>query len=147
MSFPATSGRLREALVRSVKGQVAMAGGRTREVLTMMDPPLRNIPYQQMIGSSFLSLPQDRYLFAEAAEASGREEEALRWFGSFEHEEYDNMFVGPGQLRMARIYEKLGKGKEAAQHYQRFVDLWSDADAVLKPAVDEAKAALARLTK
>jgi tetratricopeptide (TPR) repeat protein len=135
-------------LVRSVKGQAAFAHGEETEALRLLDPPLGDVPYLQMIASPFFSRPQDRFALAELLESEGRPDEALRWYGSFARFSiYDAMFEAPASLRAARLCEKLGRTDDAIVHYERFLELWSDPDPELKPQVDEARAALARLER
>jgi tetratricopeptide (TPR) repeat protein len=143
---PPVSATLPADLARSLRAQVAHARGRGREVLDLLTPPVRDLAYTQGIASPYFSRPQDRWLLAETLESQGRNEEALTWFGSFDaHSAYDEVYLAPSHLRRGRIWEKLGQAGQAAASYRRFLDLWRDADPELKPLLDEAKAALARL--
>ncbi len=48
--------------------------------------------------------------------------------------------------RLAELEEWRGNLEAAARHYQRFLELWSDADPELRGQVDAAQRALTRLT-
>jgi len=49
-------------------------------------------------------------------------------------------------LRLGELYAERGDQEQAIEYYNRFVELWDDADPELQPFVDEARAALARLS-
>ena len=48
-------------------------------------------------------------------------------------------------LARGRLYEQLGERAKAAESYRKFLDTWRDADPVLDPQRQEARAGLARL--
>ena len=103
--------------------------------------------YQMAITSPFYSQSFPRYLRAMLLEESGRLEEALRWYGSFaEVSAYDLVHMAPSHLRRAEIHDRRGENDEAAPHYARFVELWSNADPELRPLVERAEARLAELS-
>ncbi len=47
--------------------------------------------------------------------------------------------------RLGEIYESRGDPEKAVEHYDRFVDLWQNADADLQPQVADARERIARL--
>jgi hypothetical protein len=47
--------------------------------------------------------------------------------------------------RLGELHEARGNRAQAATYYQRFVDLWKDADPALQPRVAEIRQRLARL--
>jgi len=49
------------------------------------------------------------------------------------------------QLRLGKIYEQQGETEKAVDAYNYFVDHWSKADPELRPMVEEARLAIARL--
>jgi tetratricopeptide (TPR) repeat protein len=53
----------------------------------------------------------------------------------------------PGVLRrLGELYEQQGQREKAVDYYGRFVELWKDADPELQPQVEEARAAVRRMT-
>lgn len=72
----------------------------------------------------------ERYLRAELLLAVGREQEALKWFGSMNQDiNYNYFYFAPAHLRQAEILDRMGQREEAKRHYTRFVELWRNADA------------------
>ncbi len=57
----------------------------------------------------------------------------------------DETDLAPTLERLGELCERQGDRAKAARYYARFMDLWSDADVALKPRVDAARRALARL--
>ncbi len=57
----------------------------------------------------------------------------------------DAVNLGPVLYRLGRTHEELGDTARSVDYYRRFVDLWQGADPELRPRVEEAREALARL--
>ena len=90
----------------------------------------------------------NRYLRAEILFAEARYREALPWYAAL----YDGyyhwgaLYLGPSYLRRAQIHEHLGEPDESMPLYQRFVKLWQDSDPAARPMLEQAQAALYRLS-
>ena len=96
--------------------------------------------------SAFFALARERYLRAELLHELGRDEEALGWYGGLgEIFPYDVVYVAPSHLRQAEIHERAGLRSEAAEHYERFIAMWEEADPELQPMVEDARRRLAAL--
>jgi len=89
---------------------------------------------------------QARFARAEILHVLGRDEEAERWYGSLS-EQYDAMYIPLVHLRKAEIAQLRGNGADAATQYHRFIALWKDSDPELRPLVNQAAAALRKLTR
>ena len=48
-------------------------------------------------------------------------------------------------VRVGELYEQRGDRERAIDYYQRFVDLWLNADPELQPQVEEMRGRIARL--
>ncbi|HET7600154.1 MAG TPA: hypothetical protein VFK09_07660, partial [Gemmatimonadales bacterium] len=59
----------------------------------------------------------------------------------------DGRTLAPSLKRLGELYEAKGDRKQAVEYYQRFADLWKDADPELQPGVKEVRARLARLAR
>ena len=57
----------------------------------------------------------------------------------------DALGLAGAHKRLGELYEAKGNAPKAIAHYERFIDLWKNADAELQPLVAEAKRRLARL--
>ena len=49
--------------------------------------------------------------------------------------------------RLGELHQKCGERQRAIEYYQRFVDLWKDADPELQPTVRDVRARIERLRK
>ena len=90
-----------------------------------------------------------RWERAEMAYGAGRLQEAT--------DAYEDLIEVPGSdrwndayeplfhERVAKIYEELGDGAKAAEHYETFAEIWVGADPELQPRVEAARQALDRL--
>jgi tetratricopeptide (TPR) repeat protein len=148
MSSPAEAASFSQDLAYGLRAHAARRRGDSREALRWLERAGMLRWYQLPINSPFFSQSYERFLRASLLDELGRYEEALRWYGSFEEiSVYDLVFVAPSHLRRAEIYETLGERERAAFHYERFIELWSDADPELRTMVDDAAARLAAVTE
>lgn len=103
-------------------------------------------PFVQAWTSGFVSQAYERYVRAELLHQLGRDDEALRWYGTFgENSPYDLVYLAPALYRQAQIYDARGQRPEAARRYTRFLRLWKDADPEFQQITNDARRRLARL--
>jgi tetratricopeptide (TPR) repeat protein len=139
---------LARALVGGVRAQVSLNTGDSAQALARLERTRYQGWYQPMVGSPFFGQDRERYLRAELLATSGREEEALVWYNSFAGGSvYALAYLAPSHLKRAEIYERRGERERAAHHYRRFIELWSESDPELRPMVQQAERALARLSR
>jgi eukaryotic-like serine/threonine-protein kinase len=55
--------------------------------------------------------------------------------------------LAPTYKRLGELYEARGDRKHAAEYYEKFVDLWKNADSELQPGVKEVRGRLAKLAQ
>ena len=86
-----------------------------------------------------------------AFDAAGQPDSAIAWSERYlasadENRGYEDEFsLGPTYRRLGELYEEKGDREKAASYYQKFLDLWRDADADLQPQVSEVKKKLAKV--
>jgi hypothetical protein len=139
--------RLASALGASLLAQTASRRGRAVEALTALDDALLPWPFAIRARSPLLEQYLDRFTRAEALLAVGRHDDALRWYASM-HDGYNlwgALYLGRTLERRGEVYERLGRMDEARRHYERFVELWRDADPELLPRVQQVQARLAAM--
>ena len=109
--------------LRLLAAEQGMLEGATSE------PPRFDRPVEDVVLTPFLSRPARRLHEARRLEQSGRLREALVWYESLASFSVHDLPWGvPALLDRARIHERLGEDAEAAVLYQRFAELWSQAD-------------------
>ena len=146
MEVPSMAGSLREDIVRRVLATDALVAGDTAAALALLEEVRLEAWHQLSVASAFYSGGLERFLLARLLEEEGRYDEAVRWYGSFEGAAvHDRVFEAPAHWRRGRIYEARGDRERAVQHYERFAELWSDADPELQVVVDEARMRQAEL--
>ena len=130
----------------SVRAQSAAAEGRAEAALGLLESVMPAEWWWRVVPEPvLLTLAHDRFLRAELLDELGRPDEALAWYDSFGWH-VDVFYVGPGLLRSAEIYERMGEREKAALYYKRFIDRWRDCDPELRPILAGAEQALVRLT-
>jgi tetratricopeptide (TPR) repeat protein len=113
---------------RLIRVELLRTQRKQQEALTLLGQP--------HIGPEFLwpeiiSYPfaHERWLRAELLHELGRDQEALRWYGTFpDRGAYDLIYLAPSHLRRAQIYEKAGNKTLARKHYERTLALWANAE-------------------
>jgi hypothetical protein len=84
---------------------------------------------------------------ADALLATGKDTEARRWLeNGLVGSPNDEPFLAQRALGLGDVYERAGEKKKVIDSYAQFIRLWKGCDARLRPAVEEARARLARLT-
>jgi tetratricopeptide (TPR) repeat protein/tRNA A-37 threonylcarbamoyl transferase component Bud32 len=126
-------------LALGIRAQGAIVRGQPEVALDALQQGSASPWYAQMSSSLFFSQALERFTRAELLAATGRDEEAIRWFDTLAVlSSREMIYLAPSHLRRAEIYERLGDGQAAEEHYERFIELWRDCDPELRPLVDYA---------
>ncbi|HJU86426.1 MAG TPA: adenylate/guanylate cyclase domain-containing protein [Gemmatimonadota bacterium] len=137
---------LGEDLARTVEGYASWLDGDPEGALRSFEAMPVEAGYTLIFVSELYAHSFARFLRARALQATGRGEEAEGWFEGLSATPFETAFRGPLLLHRAEIREAAGDREGAARLYREFVDLWKDADPELQPMVEEARAALRRLS-
>lgn len=144
LATPADS--LAQALALGVRALMARSQGHPAAALQLLERIPRPARREETSQSPFHARALERYLRAEVLRELGRDQEALTWYASAaEISPFELPFLAPSHLHRGEVHERLGQRREAASHYARFIDLWSDADPELQPPVAAARARLKQL--
>ena len=133
------------ALSLSVDAGIALAQENPEGALIRLESVEYFPDFELIFASPFFSRTLDRWLRAELLRESGHPEEALAWYATLSDGWGEFLFAGPAHLRQGEVHAELGRREEAIRHYQRFEELWADADPEFRPLVDGARAAKEQL--
>jgi len=146
MDAPDGYGSLVRDWARSVRATMAWQSQGVEEALREIEQSEGHVWYQFASASPFLTLAYERFLRARLLEESGRLDDALRWYGSFEGTGlHERIFVPPSHWRRGHVYEQLGDRQTARAHYERFLEMWDDVDVEFRPMVEDARQRLGGL--
>lgn len=135
-----------QSLAAAVRADLALAARRPADAVAALATVRGAVPLS-LSGVRTFSEDYARFLRGEALLALGKDDEARRWLENGFGGTPDVMVLrAPVLLRLGDIYERKGERQKAIDAYARFVRLWSACDPPLRPAVDDARARLARLT-
>ena len=102
----------------------------------------------EVAATPFASRANERFLRAEVLASLGRTAEAVQWLAALGGGSVSEIALrAPSMLRQGELYERLGRRDDAIARYQRFVELWRDADPSLQQPVAEATRRLAMLRR
>jgi serine/threonine-protein kinase len=147
LGSPVGTGSLVPDLALGIRATIAWHDDRMPDAAEHLDSLRTHIWYSMATSSVFHSEVHERYLRARVLEATGRFDEALRWYGSFDDAGAQAIvFLPLSHWRRGHIYEARGDGDTARRHYERFLSVWIDSDPVFAAIVEDARQGLARVT-
>ncbi|NNL29829.1 MAG: hypothetical protein HKO77_02335, partial [Gemmatimonadetes bacterium] len=131
----------------AVLAEVEIQQGDTAGALAVLEGTPGYVSYTQALQSLFYSHSHARFRRAQALAASGRLDEAVRWYSSFDEMAlYDLVFVGPAMTNAGRLLESAGRIEEARPFYERALRLLGGGEGRFGEMAAEAERALARLS-
>jgi len=131
-----------QAIVHQTRGAIAQAEGRPLEAVAEHREVRRLRPACALCGL---------YDIARAFEQAGEPDSAIAAYELYLdtpdlfRSGPDNLAVWYTYARLGELYEARGEVDRAIEYYNRFVDLWADAETELQPRVSEVRRRLARL--
>jgi tetratricopeptide (TPR) repeat protein len=129
--------------IRAEREQVR---GHPAAALALLERAARPTPFVAAWTSGFVSQARERYLRAELLHTLGRDDEALRWYGTFaENSPYDLVYLAPSLYRQGQIYDARGETGLAEGRYARLVALWKDCDPEFRAVTEDARRRMAVL--
>ena len=138
-------------LARTVRADVALQSGNPEAARQALDSVQGEVPLELVSVPLYANVREfaqehARHLRVVLLSAGRMDREALRWVeSSFQGSPSEIVYLAPMHLERAEIYERLGELEKAVEHYRRFVALWENCDAALRPQVEKARARLAQL--
>jgi len=132
-------------LIAGIQAEMAFQRGDTAAALgALQDDTVYQ--YIDALQSIFYSHALERFRRAQALEATGRPEEAIRWYSSLdEMSQYDLALVGPALVRAGRIAETAGRREEAASQFRRALRYLDGSRGAFRVYEQEAREGMARV--
>ncbi|MBM3906817.1 MAG: protein kinase [Gemmatimonadetes bacterium] len=124
------------------RGYLALAEGKFAEAAAQFGEASRTDLGSDVIGP----------WYAQALDLAGQPDSAIVEFEKYTaypdasyqlHRDY----LAGSHKRLGELYDAKGNSAKAMEHYQKFIDLWKDADPELQPKVREARARLEALRR
>lgn len=142
-----SAAQLTRAINGELRARALLLEAKPAEALAAIDSATVKATWIAEAGSKHANGYRRRFLKARSLFELGRYEEAARWAGSVHDGFQAWMFeLLPSTLLLqAESYAKLGDHHRAVERYDRFLELWKDAEPELQPVVDEARASRNRL--
>jgi len=150
---PTEAGSVLRDLAQTVRADVALQGGNPQAAAQTLDSVQGQVPLELVSVPLYINVREfaqehTRYLRLVLLSAGRMDREALRWIeSSFQGSPSEIVYLAPMHLERAEVYERLGELEKAVDHYRRFVTLWENCDAPLRPLVEKARSRLAQLDK
>jgi tetratricopeptide (TPR) repeat protein len=132
--------RLSQDLALAVRARIARDEGRTDEALGHVTQMRMSAWHGQTLVSPFYARTTERFLRGELLQRVGRDDEALPWFEHIaENSPFEVALLPAALLMRGEIHAARGETAEATRLYERFLEMWNEADGVLQPVVSNTR--------
>jgi tetratricopeptide (TPR) repeat protein len=123
------------------KAMMAFAGGRNDEAIAQM---------QIADGRRMTSRRYPMVFIGRAHDLAGRPDSAIVWLERYVSTpdadlQFSALYDAGSYKRLGELYEAKGDTAKAIANYEKFIDLWKNAEPALQPKVREVRARLERL--
>jgi hypothetical protein len=146
-TLPPDSSDIRRDLALEIRALLALEAGDDSSALQLLEQQSMRLGEWWDVNSMFHRRPFGRFLRAELLARSGRNGEALNWYGTFTGPFWGHEFVlfAPAYVRIGELHERSGNRRQAIEYFQRFVARWRHADPEYQSLVQAVEARIARL--
>jgi len=132
---------LEKGALEEARGKAALAAGRPEEAIPLLREADRL--YYSCERCGMINL-------ARAFDLAGQRDSAIVYFQKFidtprPFQFQDQDYLAGSYKRLGELYESAGDLPKAAASYEKFIDLWKNADPELQPKVREARTRLDRI--
>jgi serine/threonine protein kinase/tetratricopeptide (TPR) repeat protein len=128
-----------EFIARKVSVEIALAEGNPERALEILSEIKRNGVPVGHTGGLFVIEYQEA--LARAYWMAGRLDDAAKEFGNLLR---IYGFHATAHYELGQVYEEMNRPEDAKRHYERFLEMWKNADEGL-PQLEDARARLAKL--
>jgi tetratricopeptide (TPR) repeat protein len=153
LPLPPGGERVVRGLAATMRADIAWTEGRMRDVVALLEQvdfqiPLELVALSRAAHIREYGLEHARFLLATGYAGTGRHADALAWYRfGLRGSPQEYLYHGPVHLGLARLFEQMSQPDSAAAHYDRFVQLWENADPGAAATLEQARSAATRLRR
>jgi tetratricopeptide (TPR) repeat protein len=128
--------------MHSARGYIALTEGQPVEALLEFRAARDLLSQCRICGLVEVGIAMDAAGMADSAIATYEQYVDTPYLG---RDQQDNVNLFQVLRRLGELYEQAGNRQKAVEYYDRFVDLWANAEPALQPQIDQVRERLANL--